>query len=177
MSKDWRENITDDYRQESRKWFDEAFKNVDPDKFMAGARRTITKSKAFLDSQKDMVWDQGKLVPINPEYLARAEATKKLKEQLKTYTGSTEFASDLLYLMKKEADAEGRDFSKAALNKIEEMKGNLVDNFEEIDQIIKEAETPKKPLASRILHKLWKWGFPVGIFIRKELSVEEADKA
>lgn len=39
---------------------------------------------------------------LNPEYVARAEATKKLREQYKTYSGSDEVAKDVLFGLRKE---------------------------------------------------------------------------
>ena len=39
---------------------------------------------------------------LNPEYLARAEATKKLREQYKTYSGSDEIAKDVLFGLRKD---------------------------------------------------------------------------
>lgn len=55
---------------------------------------------------------------ISPEYVARFENTKKLRELLTKYTGSAEFASDELFRLKQLADKEGKDFAVVAEREI-----------------------------------------------------------
>ena len=112
---------------------------------------------------------------LNPEYVARAEATKKLKQQLKTYSGSSGIANDLLFNIKSCCDAENLNFTKVAQEEIRRMKGLSVVGPSILKEEIK--AKPKNKLASRFKHWLWKHGLlPTHFITKKELSIEEANK-
>ena len=116
---------------------------------------------------------------LEKEYLDRAHATKELREKLKTYSGSADFASDELFRIKKEADEAGKDFVKVAQDIVIEMKGPEIDpvelrvKFSGNGPIQKEDK--EQSLAQDFLHLLWKHGFPVEKFIKKRLSVKIAE--
>lgn len=156
---------------ESRAWFEKAIKGCSPEQWQAAlAPRKARNRRLYGEMGK---WVNGNIGGdlLNPEYLARAENTKKLREQLKKYSGSPESASDILFGMKKESDAKGEDFSMAALDRLDEIIGKTNDPEPIFVQV-----KPKKSLAGRLAHKLWKMGFPMGIFLKDKLEVEEADK-
>lgn len=163
--------ISKEERDASRQWFEKSIKGCSPEQWQAAlAPRKARNRRLYGEMGK---WVNGNVGGelLNPEYLARADNTKKLREQLKRYAGSPEAASDILFSTKKEADAKGQDFSMAALDKIDELIGKT----EEPDPIFIPVQ-PKKSLAGRLAHKLWKMGFPMGKFFKNKLEVEEADK-
>lgn len=168
--------------------FSEAcFRFSDPKKMQkAMSKKLEANHKKYTDMGQYVNGDprQGKL---NPEYLARFENTKKFKEQMAKYMGSTAAASDELYRLAKEAEASGQDLSQLVAIRIEEMQGNHIvapvetsaetsarhnDNSQPIE------DEPKTGFANDLLHLMWKYGVPVDKFISKktELSVEQANK-
>jgi hypothetical protein len=158
---------------ESRKWFESKIQGASPKAWDKAAKRAYSRRDSEALSRKGKVFSMGELVDENPEYIARAKATKDLRESLKAYAGSSEAASDLLFETKKEADLAGKDFAQVAREKVIEMEGPTpVDYpYPSILEI-----KPKASLANRLMHKLWKMGFPVQKFINKTLTVQEADK-
>jgi hypothetical protein len=153
----------------------------DMDKIIAVARRRIAWNKVKFAEMSQYVNGDISGEKLNPVYLARAEATRALKAALFTYTGSFAVASDELFRIKCEADAQGRDFTEVCNEEIAKMKGeHVVPSMSEEtimtrDELSKPEEKPKT-LAGRVLHSLWAMGFPVQRFIKKELDVKEADK-
>ena len=173
MSDDLERNISQEERDASRAWFEKSIKGCSPEKWSKALRVVKARNKIKYDEMSE--WINGKVggERINPEYSARAEATKELRESLKAYAGSLEAASDLLFSIKKEADAEGKDFTQIAREKVTEMKGEVPVEYPYPSIIM---DKPKVSLANRLLHKLWKMGFPVHKFMKKEFSVDEANK-
>lgn len=115
---------------------------------------------------------------VNKENLERFENTKKLREQLRAYSGSDEAAADLLFQMKQQADAEGKDFSQISAKKIDEMKGShIVDTAPTKGTQSKTLEQSKEEttLAADFIHLLWKAGLPVDKLFKNKLSVDVAD--
>ena len=165
----------DDYDNQYRFGPNDVICKGDADQLRRALKPKIQENHAKYDTMANMVCYMGKMVPMNPEYRARAIETKRLREQLKTYSGSDEIASDLLFETKKLADAQGMDFAIAARREIDAMRGMGIDG-PKMNEVYVPKPEPRKPLASRFLHWLWKSGFPVGRFIKKELDVDEASK-
>jgi hypothetical protein len=162
-----------DIHDDSRKWFESKLKGASLEKMVAAGKRNQSRNSAYYGKESKYVSHMGERVLSNPEYVARLVETKKLREQLKTYTGSPEYASDLLFEAKKDADSMGADWTFMCQKVGYEMMGNHLTYV--VKNTTNEVIKPKKPLASRILHQLWKMGFPVARFIKKELSVNEAN--
>lgn len=171
MKRDWE----DDFGEGRRFAPDDVICKGDAKKVMehAVARRAMNSAKIAEESQ--YVWHMGKREKINPTYRARAIATKQLREQLKTYSGSPEVASDMLFDLKKKCDDQGLDFTDACNASISGMKGFGIVGPEIEAKAAPDSE-PKKPLASRISHWLWKRGLLPSFLHKNELSVDEADK-
>lgn len=150
----------------------------DMDKIIAVARRRIAWNKVKFAEMSQYVNGDISGEKLNPVYLARAQATRDLKEALFNYTGSFASASDELFRIKCEADASGRDFTEVCNEKIKEMRGELIfsDDKTSIPIPLPQKEEPPKTLAGKILHSLWAMGFPVQRFIKKELDPNEVQK-
>jgi hypothetical protein len=114
------------------------------------AEKNLYANHAKYDAMADLVCTPEGMVPSNPEYRSRMENTKKLREKLKVYTGSSEAASDLLYEYKTMADAAGVDFSWAAKLELDQLTGNLGGDTSSTHKEIKEVQPP-------ILWKFWRY--------------------
>jgi hypothetical protein len=157
---------------ESRSWFESKIQGASTEAWDKAAKKAYSRRDVQALARKGKVFNMGELVDENPEYVALAKNTKKLREQLKAYSGSSELASDLLFQSKKEADEKGKDFGIVAKEKVNEMKGyDIVGpeiQFKPVEPV------KKKSLAGRLAHKLWKMGLPIGMLLN--LDVEEADR-
>lgn len=105
---------------------DEVLCPGDMDKIIAVARRRIAWNKVkYTEMSRWVNGDIGGDL-INPEYVARAEATRELKNKLREYSGDAGVASDELFRIKVQADKEGKDFTQVCKEEIEKMKGNKI---------------------------------------------------
>lgn len=117
----------------------------------AAGRKSMS-NKAFYAEEAKYVSEGGRRVLANPEYAARHEETKKLREQFKKYSGSPEVASDLLFEAKLKSDAHGKDFGTAAAELIDKMKGEHLEAPEEQQQSkIVQPESKSDPIPTRKL--------------------------
>lgn len=114
------------------------------------AEKKLYANHVKYDAMADMVCTPDGMVPSNPEYRARMENAKKLRDKLKVYAGSSEAASDLLFDYKKKADAEGIDFSIAAKKALDQLTGKLGGDTSSTHKETKEVQPP-------ILWKFWRW--------------------
>jgi hypothetical protein len=87
------------------------------------AARKLYSNRDHYNSMSDLVCTPEGMVPSNPEYRARMERTKKLRDALKTYSGDKDCAEDILFDLKKRAEKNGLDFNAIALDKLYEIKG------------------------------------------------------
>ena len=112
--------------EEGRELYDFKLSKSALERMNKHAERKLYAQHRYYDSMANMVCTPEGLKPMNPEFRARLENTKKLRESLKVYSGSAEAASDLLFMAKKEADAKGEDFGTAADVMLKSIKGHLL---------------------------------------------------
>jgi hypothetical protein len=91
---------------------------AEPTKLIKAATKAKVRNDAFIKEAQKHV-DGNPLKPLlDPEYLARAQMTKKLRKQLENnldgLTYNKEIASDILFKLKQSADENGQDFTQLA---------------------------------------------------------------
>lgn len=150
----------------------------DMDKIIAVARRRIAWNKVKYAEMSLYVNGDIAGEKLNPEYIARAEETRALRDKLRMYCHSNEAASDELFRIKTEADAAGKDWTQACRDEIAKMEGNhIVASAPE--PVVEEAkpEEPPRTLGGKILHSLWSMGVPVDrIFKKTKFDIGEVKK-
>lgn len=86
---------------------------------------------------------------INPEYLARSETAKALKKRYKTYSGSPEIASDIVFAMKQEY-------------------GDLLEGVATVERTEPEVERSERP---GLLKRIW-----IKLFGKKDDGTQDNDQ-
>lgn len=95
---------------------------ADPELLIAAATVNQIRNKEKITEAQNHVGGNPNNPLLDPEYLARAEATKALREQMRKYAGE---AGDALVLAeKKKAEEAKKDWTQHALDKIKEMRGD-----------------------------------------------------
>lgn len=100
--------------------------SCDEEQLREVAERKITRNREFITKDSEFVWTPSGKQKINPEYRARAIATKELIGKLKAYSGDSGLASDLLFNFKKEADLYCTDFTQVAREQKSILEGHGV---------------------------------------------------
>lgn len=95
----------------------------DPEKLIKAATINKARNKGMIDEANRHVGGNPEAPLLNPDFVARAEATKELRKKLKDYSGSDELASDMLFAAKVEADRSKQDFTAVAKKQVEDMVG------------------------------------------------------
>jgi hypothetical protein len=98
------------------------FNTADPEVLIAKATLAKARNKMKIDEAFKHVGANPGAPLLNPEFIARAEATKKLREEAKKF-GGNEGGNEYVLAIKKQAEAEGKDFTAVALQKVQEIRG------------------------------------------------------
>lgn len=99
----------------------------DEKKIRVALDKKRTKNLSEFQKTQGKVFHMGQLVDKNSEYIERFEATKKLKETLKKYSGDKGFAEERVLQMKIDAEALGQDFTGVAKYHADKMNGKFID--------------------------------------------------
>jgi hypothetical protein len=79
-------------------WFlNDRNSGIDEEKLYKMMKRNLTRNRYAIDEATKHVGGNISAPLLDPEYVARARATKRLRDQYKTYSGSDEIAKDVLY--------------------------------------------------------------------------------
>lgn len=113
-------------------WAIFCFNTADPEPIIKAAIRKQLQNKEMIDEAWKHVDGNPNKPLLDPVFIQRAKNTKALREKLKTYTGSAENASDVLFAIKRQADSLGLDFKDAALDQVEKMQGPKEESTPEI---------------------------------------------
>lgn len=129
---------------------------ADPKKLIVAAERVKARNKEKITEALKHVGGNPDAPLLNPEYLERARVTKELKKTLEKWTGSKENASDHLFAIKQDADAQGKDFVAVAKEELERMKPSGPPNVEtkQLEQAMT-AVVLKKPAPSWFSERVW----------------------
>jgi hypothetical protein len=135
---------------------------IEPDSFNWWAFLGASKEDLFNPMQANKAFNQDNFANLarcvseggrtrlsNPEYLKRAELTKEFKERLKNYSGSSEYASDELFRIKKATDMQ-KDPAKELTDELQ-AKINLMIGARAEELAYIPSPMPKKTLMQKIL--------------------------
>lgn len=127
------------------------------------ARETAKQNAEAYREDGKRVWTPFGRMPLNEEYLERDRVTKELRKTLKKYSSSSEYASDELFRIKKQAEEQGKDFVQVASYENDKIEGRLFFHSEDADPDAK---------AEYIKGRKGRWGYKQGTF--QDLDREES---
>jgi len=153
------------------------FKMSDPKKM---AKAMVAKKASNFQKYTEMskyINGDPKQGTFNLEYARNYDTLKAVQQAMKTYSGSNDAAWDEVMALKKECDESGKNFADACENKLNQLKGeHIIAQTKATEPTPLIEPEPQLSLANEFLHLLWKYGFPVGKFVKKKLSVDIANE-